>query len=295
LWFLNALSKDYETTISYPVRYVNLPENRFLANDPPPTLELIVEAHGFTLLRNKLNLSFTPIVLDVKRIASYAEVLNNMTYKISTSSLINRISAQISNEISIMEIRPEVLLFVLDSLQSKQVKVKAGINLEFEPQYNLSSEIRISPEYVTVKGPGAVLDTVEIIYTGAKRIDKIKKSVEVTLPLIIPEKITVSPEKVKIFIPVEEFTEKKILVPVLITDKPNDAKIKLFPSEIQVSFMIGLSKYSEITANDFGFSIPYAEINEGKMNVPVQLDKKPGFIKEVKYSPQTIEFFIEKE
>ena len=49
LWFLNALSKDYSTTISYPVKYVNPPGNQFLSNSPPAKFDLKVEAHGFTL------------------------------------------------------------------------------------------------------------------------------------------------------------------------------------------------------------------------------------------------------
>jgi hypothetical protein len=63
LWFLNALSKDYETTLIYPVKYVNLPDKRFLANDPPSNLELTIQAHGFTLLKNKVNMKLEPIVL----------------------------------------------------------------------------------------------------------------------------------------------------------------------------------------------------------------------------------------
>ena len=31
LWFLNALSKDYSTTIAYPVKYIDAPKNQFLA------------------------------------------------------------------------------------------------------------------------------------------------------------------------------------------------------------------------------------------------------------------------
>ena len=29
LWFLNALSKDYTTIVSYPVKYINPPKNQF--------------------------------------------------------------------------------------------------------------------------------------------------------------------------------------------------------------------------------------------------------------------------
>ncbi|HYQ59128.1 MAG TPA: hypothetical protein VEP89_17420, partial [Draconibacterium sp.] len=68
LWFLNALEKDYTTTISYPVRYVSPPDHQFLANKPPEKLDLKVDAHGFTLLRHKLSFAYSPIILNLTNI-----------------------------------------------------------------------------------------------------------------------------------------------------------------------------------------------------------------------------------
>ncbi|NQU85261.1 MAG: YbbR-like domain-containing protein [Mariniphaga sp.] len=295
LWFLNALDKDYETTITYPVRYINMPEKRFLANNPPSEFELKVSAHGFTLLRNKLNLTFTPIVLDVDRVITNAIEINSLTYTISGSRLANRISSQISNEISILEVHPESFVLILDSLQSKQVLVKPDIIIEFEPQYNITSRIIVMPEKVTVTGPGAILDTINIISTKSKKYTKVKKPLDQTLDLIIPDKINISPQKVQIQIPVEEFTEKKLTAQIGISNLPENTSIKLFPSEVQVSFMVGLSDYTKINANDFQFTIPYSEINAGNQDIQVQLDKKPEYIREIKFTPLTIEFLIEKE
>ena len=97
LWFLNALSKDYSTTITYPVKYVDAPKNQFLANEPPSKLDLKVNAHGFTLLRHKLSLSFSPIVLNLTTITQNLEDSGD-GFIIYTSNLIRRVSSQVSNE-----------------------------------------------------------------------------------------------------------------------------------------------------------------------------------------------------
>jgi hypothetical protein len=68
LWFLNALSKNYTTQIAYPVRYIELPKNKFIINEPPSNLQLRVNAHGFTLLRYKLHMAFYPVELNVSEI-----------------------------------------------------------------------------------------------------------------------------------------------------------------------------------------------------------------------------------
>lgn len=295
LWFLNALSKDYETTIEYPVRYVNLPENRFLANDPPSEFELMVTAHGFALLRNKLHLTFTPIVLNVKRIIADSESADSKTYRITSSELVNRISSQISNEINIREIRPQSFTMILDSMESKRVKVIPDMNIQYQSQYNITSSITIQPPYVTVTGPGTIIDTISAVRTESKKFERVKDTIEESIDLALPEKVTASPQKVQLLIPVEEFTEKKLSVPVTIVGKPEGVNIRLFPSDIQVSFMVGLSSYAKISADDFLFTAAYEDMNSGQQNVEVNLTHKPGFISEIKYSPQTIEFLIEKQ
>jgi hypothetical protein len=294
MWFLNALSKDYETTLDFPVNYANPPENLYLANDPPASFEITINAHGFALLRNKFQMKQQPIVLDIKRLIAVSEATGKQTYRVRTVNLYNRILAQLNEEVKIQEIRPESFLLVLDNLKSKLVKVVPDIQVDFAPQYNISSKIRVTPEFVTIYGPGAFIDSVETIYTKPLKSFKIKKPVDETVGLIASPKITPSPDNVKISIPVEEFTEKKVSVPITLTGKPSNISVKLFPSEIEVSFLIGLSKYSEITSNDFSFSIPFYELRDGVASVPVTLDKKPDFINELKFSPQSVEFLIEK-
>ncbi len=295
LWFLNALSKNYETTLRYPVHYTNVPERRFLANTPPGKIDLKVRAHGFVLLRNTLNLSFAPVVLDITRLIPYAEETGPMSYTIRTSDLLNRISSQISNEITILEAHPGTIVLLLDSLETRQLKVETDIDLEFEEQYHISSPVQITPEYVLATGPGALLDSLESVHTVHKTFREIKKTVEVELELAAPENVTLTPRKAKVIIPVEEFTEKKLKVPVRIADKPDEVDIKLFPSEVQVSFLVPLSRYTEINATDFLFAIPFSGIHSGNTYVQVRLEKQPAFIRDLKYSPQTIEFLIEKE
>ena len=141
------------TQVDYPVKYVNMPKNQFLANDLPENFTLKVDAHGFTLLRHKLNLSFTPIVLNIDNIIKSQQQTSNSQYTINTSALNNRIAQQISNELKVLEIQPASFTIILDSLRSKVVPVVADIGLQFKPQYNLSSPLVLKPAEVTVSGP----------------------------------------------------------------------------------------------------------------------------------------------
>lgn len=293
LWFLNALSKDYVATISYPVKYVNPPKNQFLANSPPAKFELQVEAHGFTLLRHKLSLSFSPIVLNLTAITRNIKPEDG-SYNIRSETLIRRISNQVSNEISITEIRPEFVSLVLDSLISKTVNVELNIKTGFKPQYNLKEPITSIPQNVKITGPAAILDTIQVLRTELKSFNNLDATLERSLSIIHPQKTTLSPEKVILKIPVEKFTEKEIKVPVTVRNKPEGINIKLFPSEVKLTFLIGLSEFESVTTADFNVFVDYQSISDGNNeSLEVVIESKPSYIQLVRISPSTVEFLIE--
>jgi YbbR domain-containing protein len=294
LWFLNALSQDYSTTISYPVKYINPPNKQFLANEPPSKLELKVDAHGFTLLRHKLSLSFSPIVLNLTNITRNIES-GSGTYSIRTNTLVRRISDQVSSEITITDVLPEYFVLVLDSLKTKTVPVVLDVNMEFKPQFNLKEPITAIPENVNITGPSNILDTIYFLKTEAKIYNKLDTDIEEEIDIILPEQVTVSPEQVTLKIAIEKFTEKEMKIPIEVINIPDNAKIKLFPSEVKVLFTVGLSEFDEIKPGDFKAIIDYNLIESGIENLKVTINKKPEYIQMIRFSPETVEFLIEVE
>lgn len=294
LWFLNALGKHYSTTVSYPVKYVNPPKNQFLANKPPNAFELKVDAYGFTLLRHKLSLSFSPIVLNLSYITKNMESLSG-SYTIYSRTLIDKIEDQVGSEIEITEILPESFTLVLDSLKTKSVPVKIDVTTEFKPQFNLKYPLSVSPREVKITGPSNVLDTILSVSTKHKTFSKLDLSLEKKIDLVHPHGVSINPEKVNLRIEVDRFTEKELKIPVRVINKPDSLNIKLFPSEIKVLFVIGLSEFDNIKDTDFDAVVDYNLITGETEKVKVFIQKKPGFVELSQISPENIEFLIETE
>lgn len=291
LWFLNALSKDYSTTVSFPVRFVTPPSKQFLANNTPVKLDLKIDGQGFTLLRYKL-LSFSPIVIDIETVTENLES-NSGAYKVLSKNLITEVSEQLSNDIKIIEINPEVLEIVLDSLITKTVPVELDINVDFVPQFNLKSLIKTIPDKVEITGPTIALEKISVVKTKVNILNKLDADIRQEIELIHPEKTTISPEKVTLIIEVEKYTEKEIKIPVEIINKPEKVRIKLFPSELKVLFSVGLSRFETIKSSDFGASVDYNSIVNDVNNLNITLHKKPEFIQGIRINPEKVEFLIE--
>ena len=292
LWFLNALSNDYTTTITYPVKYINPPSNQFLSNQPPSQLDLKVYAHGFTLLRNKLNFSFSPIILNLKNITQDIEPSDN-GFRINTNTFLRQISDQISNEITINNIQPEVFYVVLDSLKTKIIPLKTDIKLSFKPQFNLKEPVLLNPKQVEITGPAAILDTINFLNTEKKKLTKLDADVNITLEIIYPEIITIKPEKTEVKILVEKFNEKELVLPIKIKNNKDTLNIKLFPSEIKLAVLVGLSEFEEIDASKFEVFVDYENIKPEIKILEVIVQSTIPNIQISRITPASVEYLIE--
>ncbi len=294
LWFLDALSKSYSTILSYNVRYVNPPENLFLANNPPSKLDLRVEAHGFTLLRHKLAFSFSPILLDLTAFTENVENVNS-DVRVTSESLIRRIGNQVSNEISIAEVSPATILLRFDTLETRLVPIEPIITLNFKPQFNLSGALMIKPDSIEISGPAGVLDTITFLPTVPVTFDDLETSIEQLISVQHPVRTQLSPERVLLSVPVEKFTEKRITLPVQIINIPEDVQIKLFPPQVTISFLVGLSSYEEITSADFTATVDYNQVSAERETLEVQIEASLLYIQQVKVTPSSVEYLIETE
>ncbi|MDX8341280.1 hypothetical protein SLH46_18920 [Draconibacterium sp. IB214405] len=292
LWFLNALEKDYSTTIAYPVRYVTPPNHQFLANTPPEKLDLKVEAHGFTLLRHKLSFAYSPIVLNLTNITRNVE-LNNGAYLVPTNTLQRRISSQISNEISLQQVSPDIIRIELDSLKTKTIKVKADVTVNFKAQFNFKNPIKLRPNEVKITGPASTVDSIQYLVTEKREFENVDASASRKIKVLHPETTTLVPQEVLLQLDVEKYTEKQLRLPIQVVNKPADVRIKLFPSEITLNCLVGLSEFDNISSADFRAVIDYSSINDNDSRLPVKIAHKPTFVEITRYTPESVEYLIE--
>src|SRR5690554_2784233 len=294
LWFLDALSKDYTTTMTYNVKYVNPPRNLFLANTPPPKIDLRVQAHGFTLMRHKLAFSFSPLLLDLTALSQSIDS-TQYTVQVTSEKIIRRIDHQISKEISITEVTPRNIILQFDTLHSKIVPVKPMVTLNFKPQFNLNDTVQADPVSVEIAGPAGLIDTITSLQTLPVTFNDLETSVRQSIRILHPDHTSIYPDRVSLNVPVERFTEKKVTLPVQIINMPEDANIKLFPAQVNIAFMVGLSNYDNVSSTDFTAWVDFEQISSQQETLEVQVEAKPEFIQLIKVSPASVEYLIETE
>jgi len=293
-WFLNALSKTYTVEVIAPVQFVNLPDNKTLASNLPEQFELTIRAHGFTILRQKLSFLVAPLEFNVNDQTNNRMMESRKTnYTFPTHQFLADMSHQLSNDLEILSMNPDTLSFRFDKMGHKRVKVNPTVEINLKKQFQISGNIKTMPDSVTVNGPQSTLDTLRFIETEKQKFDNIDKTIQESIQLKSIKELYFEPKSVQLNIPVEEYTEAEQSVPVVLVNKPNEVKVKLFPSKVKVSFLVGLSRFSEIHPEDIKLTVSYSDISEGKQRLKITNVSTPSYLYDFKIFPEEIEYLIE--
>jgi hypothetical protein len=296
-WYLNSLEKTVEYNIKYPVRYINLPKERVLADDLPAMLDLYLKGPGYSILRLKLSGNRSPVILDISTI-NYRRVPGSRTlnYYIISSGLIPKLKNQLRAECEITTIKPDTLFFLFDKIITKQVKVIPDVEISTEKQYLVRGNILTDPETIALTGPRRILDTVKTIKTRFLKLSGLDEAITKSFALVIPEGCTGSSKKVTITIPVEQFTEAEINVPVKILNCPDSISVKIFPDVVTVKCLVAISDYKKIgeIPIEVVLDLAAADLNSSE-KIPVGFRNIPPFVSSLRVTPSKVDFLIEKK
>ena len=295
LWFLNALNKEYTSEISYPVRYTDLPKGKYLVSELPSDITLEVKAKGFTLVGYRISTSFLPINLDINSYSNYMlEKDNILEYTLKLSTIKDRINNQLNSDIKLLNIKPEEIYFKFSHAVTKMIPVKPVVDYSLKKQHILKDEITAVPDSILVSGPASMMDTLSYIPTEIWKAGEISNNLSRTIDLDFPPNFSAEEKSVKINIELERFTEAKRNIPISVWNLPDSLNIKLFPNTVDISYEIGLSRYDKVTDKDFEFIVNYSQTPNSSY-LPVEIVKIPSFIKNLSYTPQKVEYILEKK
>jgi len=296
-WYLNSIEKDVEYDIKYPVRYINIPEERILAEDLPARLDLYLKGPGYSILRLKLSVNRSPVILDVSTI-NYRRVPGSRTlsYYVITSGLIPKLRNQLRTECEITSIKPDTLFFSFDRIITRQIAVIPDVEIITEKQYLVKGSIIVDPDTIVITGPKRIIDTLRAVRTKSRKLRGINETISRSIALVAPKECDISAKKVTLTIPVEQFTEAEIKVPVKILNCPDSISIKIFPDIVTVKGLVAIGDYKRFEEIPFEVVLDLAKADlKSSEKIPVGFRNIPPFVTSLRVTPAKVDFLIEKK
>jgi len=291
-WGLINLSKKYKTVVSFPVTYVNLPQNKLLKEVPVKEISVVVEGTGFQLLGLKIkNKSIFLAINSLPKDNKNLSILSLSEQRI-------KIQNQLENKVKIDGFLQDKIFLKIGDLASKKVPVILDVDLKFSAGYNLSEKIKITPDSILISGVKSVLDTIKFLKTHTLKLSNINKSIKKEIAIKTPKNLDLKMNVSKVLVQgkVDKFTEGTFLLPYKIINVPKGIVVNTFPKKVKVVFTIGLSHFNEINKNSFSVVCDFKEAQENNLTYLIpKLEHIPILVKSVKLVPNKIEYLIQKE
>ena len=291
-WFLQTLQQDYERRIELPLRYKNVPAEWVLSEDNPKTISVLIKEKGTILLYYLWNGRFNAIDISISGLSKVSDT----TLQVPGRMLETELSKQLIASTSVISFEPREIELHFDLLGSRTIPVSVQVSVATKQGFQLSGNITVSHPEVRLFGSSKILDTLKEVKTKPVALDNVSKTKELTAQLDLPAGIKSEIESVKLTIPVEEFTEKKVRLPVQCPDIPSNYTLRMFPSSVEVICHIPLSQFRELTAEKLDVIIPYREFSENQATgkIAVRVTRKPSWVTNLLVVPGELEFIIEQ-
>lgn len=288
-WFVHALGKERETTVTVPIVYSGIPLNAEFKKSLPSQVRLTIKDQGVNLLDYSQHIR--PLAIDL---SSFFH--NKEDVRISAEQLKLKVhhTLNLLPSTAVLDIRPDSVASQYTLLESKVLPVKLVADIEPAPQYMLSGTIHLSPGKLEVFGPQHMLDTMTCVYTEPLILKNISDTVQTALPLRLGRRMRCAQKKVHVNVYAEAFTEKKMQFPVMTVNCPAGYAVKTFPAYVQVTYTVGLSHFNKPNTNEIQVYLDYNDLidnHQGRQMLRVKNNSRN--INNIRISPQEVEFILE--
>ena len=294
IWLLMSLSKEYSISISFPVKYINLPSDKLIANHLPEAIDIEIRSSGFNLLMYKVKQHRETVLIDINDAKSTS---TKNKYYINCNGRLDKITGQFNSSIKVDRVNPDTVFNNYNKKMTKQVFVKANLQIDFEEQYQQADSILIEPNIIDVSGTAEDLARINFVETVPVNLNKVNKDLSLKLELLKPplsKQIEFSHSSVQVKVNITKFTEGMLELPVLVENLPHGLNLKTFPDKVSVKYQVAYTDYGKINAADFKVVVDYSKIESGSNKLKVQLVKSPMNVRSIKLSNEKVEYIIRK-
>lgn len=281
-WFFNALSKNYEAQVQYPLEFQFQRDSLIIVDPLPKFIKLEVSGGGWDLLRRTTKIGAKPIIIQLD---------NPTEVKLLPKNNVQRIVADQLKEITVKYILTDSLFINIEPKETRLIKVIIdSAFIDLEKNHRITSVINQNIDTISVTGPTSLIRQLKSPFFVRVNEEEIDSDFDDYVPITLANKKIVqsSPNEILVKFAVEEFVNKTIEIPVEKLNFENSEEIMLSDSTVEVSFTIAKSKESSVDASNFSVTADFSAINKSDSTIqllPVVLSE---FATDIEFSKETV-------
>ncbi len=283
-WLLVKMSQSYTTTKEVVFSF-QIAEEEALVKAPPKAIEVELEGTGWDLMFEQFRSPEIRLEYDL---------VNYPNTALDRSRLIQDIKKAIQRSgIQVVGVESNGIPLQMEERIARQVPVVLQADLQFAPEHHLREPIAITPDSVQVNGPVSLVDPIEFWLTDSLLLSDLKTNVRQRIPLAEPPaEISLSRQSVEVEVLVEPYTEKTLFVPIQVLNAADS--VRIFPRQLRITAVLGLSRYDSLTTDAIELAIDLADVQPDttRSSAPIQVVRSPDFVQHLSFRPKVAEYYF---
>lgn len=288
-WLMLFFQRDVEGIYKIPIKYTNIPHDVVFDTPPPEFIEVRLADKGSEIFGYDLSLNRDSLEIDTEK------QRKDGVKTIQGNQFIQLIRSSISSSTQLLGYAPASISLAMSKLQQKELKVVFDGEISTNRANLIADSSSFIPKTVTAYASGKNLSQLEFAQTEHTIISNLKTTSQLKVKIKPVDGVKFVPDEVEIYIPISEFTERKIEIPINAKNVPENMDVKFFPSQAEVTFSVVLDEYKKIAPEDFEIVLNYNEFHNNKNGrVELKLTHSPSSIRNPRIKPESVEFLLEK-
>ena len=275
-WFFNALNKDYDTTIGYPVNWQFDAESFIVIDELPEKIRINVNGLGWNLLRASMGFKVKPITI----------ILNNPSAnkKIAGVSLTNRVDDELE-DLQLNYILDDTLNINIDKRGTRSFGVYIdSANISLAEGYQIVSPISYDIDLLELEGPLSLINSnPSDSFVISIKSEQLNSNFDDQIDFAIerPELFLFRPKSTHISFSVAEFVQAERQIVISQVDFPETGSPFLNDTICPIRFVVRKDYEPAVVADSFKVVANFANINKLDSTLLLSIQKIPPEVSDV--------------
>ena len=288
-WFLQTIQESTEVILPYRLTIEDLPKDVVFTGDMPSEIHVVYSSKGWNAFYYKFMRNDDP-----ELVIPFKEVNQKSGKVIIDGNALRR---------AVLRKKPKGMTFKATSPGKIETYYSNGQHKRVPVIFNgrvttttgrYQCGTILLPDSVDIYAPKHIYGSINYVKTENVTYTELEDTLETRLALLVPRGAKAIPDSVDANICVDIFTDKTLQVPVYSENVPHNKLIRTFPQKVDITFLVSATLYNDITTNDFLLVIDYKELQSDSKRCRIHVRQKPSGIRNLRISPETIEYIIEQ-
>ena len=275
-WFFNALNKDYDTTIGYPVNWQFDSESYIIIDELPERIRINVNGLGWSLLRASLGFKVKPVTIILANPAA--------NKKIAGVSLTNRVDDELE-DLQLNYILDDTLAINVDNRVTRSFGVYIdSANISLAENYRIVSPITYDIDLLELEGPVSLInsnpsDSFLISIDEQQLTSNFDEQIDFVIDR--QELFLFRPKSTHVTFSVAEFVHAERQIVINQMDFPEGGNIFLKDTVCTVQFLVRKDLEPTVVADSFKIAAKFTDINRLDSTLILRIQQIPPEVLDV--------------